>query len=64
MNPSELTTEQINAFLERDRRIREAQRRRQADYYQRHKENRLAYAKEYYKRKVEKERSAQETNTA
>jgi hypothetical protein len=60
MNTPALTPEQITAFLERDQRIRDGQRRRQADYYKRNKEGRCAYAKEYYKRKVEKGKSAQE----
>jgi hypothetical protein len=64
MNPPVLTPEQITAFLERDQRVREGQRRRQADYYRRNKEGRCAYAKEYYRRKVEKEKGAQDTTTA
>jgi hypothetical protein len=62
MNQSQaLTPEQITAILERDQRVREGQRRRQAVYYQAHKEDRRAYAKEYYRRKIEK--SAEDTNT-
>ena len=54
MNRPELTPEQIDALLREAERAKEGNRRRQAQYYQRHSEERKAYAREYYRRKVEK----------
>jgi len=54
MSRPDLTPEQIDALLRESERIRAGQRRRQADYYQRHSDERKAYAREYYRRKVEK----------
>jgi hypothetical protein len=51
MNPEPMTPEQIQAALAAYNRKQQQQRERQARYYQRHADQRKAYAHEYYVRR-------------